>query len=218
MLLRRCCVLAGPSRRASTRVMATKGSYTYEWPRPGLTVDVAVLAPQGPARTNPTTTTAPTAHLLLIQRGHPPAAGKWALPGGFVEPDECLDAAAARELREETTLDAAAGGGRGVSLRQVHAFGGPDRDPRGWTVTVAYAAVLPGNAPPPAVRGEDDAAAAAWWPVRDLPPLAFDHQKIVAAVLRSVAGAEAAGDAAFAGDLAAGAATLEARPWQPTRE
>ena len=198
--------------RPSSRTMATQGTYTYEWPRPGLTIDVVALAPASSS----------TPHLLLIQRGQPPAQGAWALPGGFVEPEEHLDAAAARELAEETGLEVGGGGSRGASLRQVRAFGGPDRDPRGWTVTVAYAAVVnvasfSGGAPP-AVKGMDDAAAAQGWPVGALPPhLAFDHARIISSVLRSVAGVEGQGQA-WAGELVASAVELEAREWVPTRE
>jgi len=186
------------------------GIFTYQWPRPGFTVDVAVLAP-------PSTSSTGGVHLLLIQRGQPPAAGRWALPGGFVEPDEHLDAAAARELKEETGLDLGRGGGGGT-LRQVRAFGGPDRDPRGWTVTVAYAAVLPRLGSPLPVKGGDDAAAAKWWPLKALPELAFDHAAIIACVCRSVAGEEAGEEAGWGGELVAGAEALEAREWVPTRD
>lgn len=76
--------------------------------------------------------------LLLIKRGNPPFEGKWALPGGFVDKDESLDAAAARELKEETSLS-------DLAFAQCGSFGDPGRDPRGHTVTVAYAAFLGGK-------------------------------------------------------------------------
>jgi len=186
------------------------GPFTYPWPRPGLTVDIAVISP------------GPRPALLLIQRGAAPAKGRWALPGGFVEPDEDLEAAAARELAEETGLEV------GAALRQVQSVGGPDRDPRGWTVTVAFAAVLPPPrsdeeaAQPPPVQGGDDAAAARWWPAADLPALAFDHQRLIAAAFRSVAsvegGRQGGGEGGWGAGLVAAAEALEARPWAPTRE
>jgi ADP-ribose pyrophosphatase YjhB (NUDIX family) len=109
--------------------MATEGSYTYKWPRPAVTVDTCVIA--GPEIDGGTPV------VLLIQRKNDPFAGHWALPGGFVDELEELDAAAARELQEETSVDPAA-----VALEQVKAFGGPGRDPRGWTITVAYVAIV----------------------------------------------------------------------------
>ncbi len=110
--------------------------------------------------------------MLLIQRGIEPYAGRWALPGGFVLPDEGLDDAAYRELNEETGL------GSGVHLEQLRAYGGPDRDPRGRTVTVAYLALGPSMAEP--IAGSD-AASASWHRIDDVADLslAFDHGQIV---------------------------------------
>lgn len=110
--------------------------------------------------------------LLLIKRGHEPFKGLWALPGGFVEPDEDLPTAAARELKEETDVDA-------PFLVEFGAFGDPKRDPRGRTVSIIYYTVL---AEGEAVAG-DDAAGAAWYPLDRLPPLAFDHPMVIARLL-----------------------------------
>jgi 8-oxo-dGTP diphosphatase len=135
-------------------------TYTYPYPRPAVTVDIILVKPEEDG-----------SKLLLIQRGHPPFAGRWALPGGFVDEDEPLLAAAHRELYEETGLEA-------VSLHHLAAFGDPGRDPRGWTVSVVYWGRLEDNAPLP--RAGDDASDARWWPLDSLPELAFDHEVIVA--------------------------------------
>ncbi|MFZ0699677.1 MAG: NUDIX hydrolase [Thermoplasmata archaeon] len=106
--------------------------------------------------------------ILLVRRGRPPFQGKWALPGGFVEMDETVEAAVARELREETGL-------RARPRAIVGVYSGPDRDPRGSTTTVAFLMVGRPGAP----RGGDDAATAAWVPVGQARGLAFDHDRIV---------------------------------------
>ena len=140
---------------------------SYEYPRPALSADVVVFAGEPDAR-----------RVLLVRRGIEPFVGMWAIPGGFVEEGEPLEDAARRELAEETGLYLEG------SLTRVGAFGDPGRDPRGWTVSAAYA----GNAgrEPIPVRGGDDAAEAAWVSLDDLPPLAFDHADIVAAALETM--------------------------------
>src|SRR5947209_2842351 len=133
--------------------------HTYEYPRPAVTVDVVIVTQEGRPR------------VLLIRRKHDPFAGAWAIPGGFVDPGETLAAAAARELREETGVEH-------VSLEQLAAFGDPGRDPRGWTVSVAFLAQVPADT---AATASDDAAAVGWHLLDELPrPLAFDHDKILA--------------------------------------
>jgi ADP-ribose pyrophosphatase YjhB (NUDIX family) len=109
--------------------------------------------------------------VLLVRRGIPPYRGQWALPGGFVRPDEDLDAAATRGLTEETAMTV------GGHLEQLASYGAPDRDPRGRVVTVAYLALLP-DLPVPTAGG--DAAGAAWHPTVGLGPLAFDDDRILA--------------------------------------
>lgn len=122
----------------------------------------------------------PEPSVLLIRRCNPPPG--WAIPGGFVEPDEDLIDAARRELLEETGLEPPA-------LQQLATFGHPDRDPRGRTIAVVYGARLP-RAEPPAAG--DDAAAARWFPLTALPTnLAFDHPTILAHVLPQLTEGEA---------------------------
>jgi len=107
--------------------------------------------------------------ILLIQRGHDPFKGKWALPGGFVEEEEKVLTAAARELQEETGIS-------GVKLKQFATYGDPGRDPRGRVVCVVHWARL--KTKQEAIAG-DDAALARWFSFNDLPELAFDHAKIL---------------------------------------
>jgi 8-oxo-dGTP diphosphatase len=107
--------------------------------------------------------------LLLIRRLAKPFENRYALPGGFVGEEESLDAAAIRELREETGVEK-------VYLEQLYTFGDAKRDPRGRVITVAYYALVPHNQ---TLRAGSDAADAAWFAVAELPALAFDHRKIV---------------------------------------
>lgn len=116
--------------------------------------------------------------MLLIKRAAPPFEGSWALPGGFVEPDESLEAAARRELLEETGI-------RADALEQLHCFGDPGRDPRERVISVAYVAWV--NTGSTRVRAGSDAADADWFRVTDLPTLAFDHERIVALALDRLA-------------------------------
>lgn len=134
--------------------------YTYTHPRPALTVDIVIFT----LRDN-------RLQVLLIQRSKEPFAGKWALPGGFVNLDESLDEAATREMGEET-------GVKEAYLEQLYTYGNPDRDPRGRIVTVAYFALIPSDATVHA-EGGSDASQARWFPADDLPSLAFDHDGIV---------------------------------------
>jgi 8-oxo-dGTP diphosphatase len=124
---------------------------------PKLTVDIVVLAG------------VPPRSVLLIERGNDPFAGSWALPGGFVDGDEGVVAAAARELREETALAAGA-------LQLLGVYDTPGRDPRGPTVSVVH---LMRTAEELDATGGDDAADARWWALSELPELAFDHAVVI---------------------------------------
>lgn len=130
-----------------------------DYPKPSVTVDSIIFA-----------LSEKEIHVLLIQRKGEPFKNRWALPGGFLEIDEPLENAAYRELEEETGL-------RNVRLAQFRSYGAPGRDPRGRTITVAYITFLPNI--PDGVSGADDAADARWFPVKELPELAFDHDEVL---------------------------------------
>lgn len=139
-------------------------AYIYEYPRPALTVDGVVFGfDEGDLK------------IMLIQRNAAPFAGRWALPGGFVHIDETLDEAVLRELREET-------GVTNVFLEQLYTFGETRRDPRERVVSVAYYALVKLSEHRP--KASTDAREAAWFSVAEAPPLAFDHDKILAAALQ----------------------------------
>ncbi len=143
-------------------------TYTYEYPRPALTVDCVVFGFDGSGL-----------QVLLIRRGVEPFAGSWALPGGFVQMEENLETAARRELEEETGL-------KGVFLEQLCTFGDPGRDPRGRVVSVAFFALVQPDQHP--ARGDTDASDAKWFEAGKLPPLAFDHASILGAALERLRG------------------------------
>ena len=140
--------------------------YTYEYPRPMVTADAVVVGHRSDG----------THHLLLVQRGHDPFQGHWALPGGFMEMDETLEQCARRELAEETGLHLDG------PLHEIKSFSDPGRDPRGRTITVAYLAFV--DTPLP-VKGQDDAAKAQWFSIKNLPKLAFDHEEIMKDAIRT---------------------------------
>lgn len=135
-------------------------AYTYEYPHPAVTTDIVIF-----------TIRDRQLKLLLIKRAGAPFKGKWALPGGFVNPDEDLEESAMRELEEETGLS-------GVYLEQLYTFGKPKRDPRERVITVAYYALIPSDRLQ--LRAATDAEAVGWFAMDDLPLLAFDHKEIVA--------------------------------------
>ncbi len=157
-----------------------------KYPRPSVTADVVIFR-QSHDR---------LPEVLLVRRGGHPFLGRWALPGGFAERNEPLEKTAARELMEET-------GVAGAELKLVGVYSAPGRDPRGWTVSAAYAAAVT-NAE---ARAGDDAADVRWFPLRerddvsfDLPDdpalapdargrrLAFDHDDILADAIRVIFG------------------------------
>lgn len=141
-----------------------KGSYTYEYPHPSVTTDCVIFGYDGLKL-----------KVLLIERGIEPYKGRWACPGGFMNPDESAETCALRELREETGLE-------GAYIKQFHTFSAPDRDPRERVITIAYYALVRISE----VKGADDAAKAAWFDLDTVPPLAFDHDHILGVALREL--------------------------------
>ena len=108
--------------------------------------------------------------VLLVKRRIPPFKDQLAIPGGFVLPEEGVDEAALRELREET-------GVTDVYLEQLYSFGDPKRDPRGRIISIAYFALISSDHQ---LKAGTDAAEADWWSVDQVPSLAFDHARILA--------------------------------------
>ncbi|MGH2638894.1 MAG: NUDIX hydrolase [Rhabdochlamydiaceae bacterium] len=139
-----------------------------QYERPSVTVDVIMMSlRQGDL------------HVLLIKRRSWPFEGMWAIPGGFVNMNESLETAAKRELREETGVE-------DVYLEQLYTFGDPGRDPRTRVITVVYFALL--DSERLQVRAADDAIEVEWYSVYKLPPLAFDHSKILNYALERLRG------------------------------
>jgi len=140
--------------------MAKKGKYTYDWPRPMVSVDAIVF---GFFRNK--------AKVLLVRRGDEPFKGKWALPGGFVEMEEELEEAVVRELSEETGLV-------DVPLEQMHTFGDVGRDPRGRQITIVFMGIATKGLT--RIKAGDDAAEVRWFDIEKLPKdLAFDHNEVI---------------------------------------
>ena len=131
--------------------------YCYKYPHPAVTMDCVIFGFDGERL-----------QVLLVERGIEPYKGKWAFPGGFLKMDETAEEGALRELREETGLDRA-------YIQQFHTFSDPHRDPRERVITIAYYALVKIQE----VHGGDDAASARWFPLSEIPSLAFDHDYIL---------------------------------------
>jgi len=139
--------------------MAKKGKYIYDWPRPMVSVDAVVF---GFFKTG--------VKLLLVNRGNEPFKGKWSLPGGFLEIDEELEEAVARELAEETGL-------ANVALEQMRTYGNVGRDPRGRQITIVFMGIATEGLNK--IKAGDDAAEVRWFDIEKLPKdMAFDHNEV----------------------------------------
>lgn len=138
-------------------------NYTYEYERAANSADIAVF------RKNDRQT-----EILLIRRKNEPYRGMWALPGGFMEMDESLEVTAVRELEEETGL-------KNISLTQYRTFSQVNRDPRTRVITTVFYGMA--EFKHSSAAGRDDAEEARWFPIRELPPLGFDHKEIVAGLI-----------------------------------
>ena len=144
-------------------------TYTYKYPKPSVTVDCVVFGLDDAQKLK----------LMLIQRKNEPFQDQWAFPGGFVDLDESIDVAAARELKEETGI-------KNVFLEQLYTFGEVNRDPRDRVITIAYYALV--NISEYIIQAKSDAKNAKWFPVEQLPPLAFDHKHILKVAKRRLKG------------------------------
>jgi 8-oxo-dGTP diphosphatase len=153
-----------PLTKKTDRVSTAPGDDPHGYPHPLVTVDVVIL-----------TLRESRLHVLLMKRAADPFRGSWALPGGYVHPreDADIDAAARRILREKAGIET-------PYAEQLAGFGNPHRDPRGWTATFAYFALIASETLN--LKRGANAEEVQWWPINGRgvePPLAFDHAKIL---------------------------------------
>ncbi len=141
--------------------------FCYQYPHPAVTTDIVIFTIQNQQL-----------DALFVRRRNPPYQGEWALPGGFVDINEDIDTCAQRELFEETLVD-------NVYLEQLYTFGQHDRDPRERVITVAYYALIPRDKLQP--KAGSDAQEVNWFPIKQLPKLAFDHDQIIQKALERIA-------------------------------
>lgn len=141
-----------------------KEQYTYKYPRPAVTTDCVIFGFDGEGLS-----------ILLVERGIEPFKGCWAFPGGFLRMDEDAETGAKRELKEETGFEA-------ELIEQFGTFSDVNRDPRGRVITIAHLALVKKAD----VQGGDDAAQAKWFPIDQVPQLAFDHDRILRVALKTL--------------------------------
>ena len=148
--------------------MKNELKYSYKYPRPALTTDCIIFGfDQNELK------------VLLIERGIEPYKSKWALPGGFVKMNETTEEGAKRELYEETGL-------KNIFIEQLFTFSDVNRDPRGRVISVAYFSLINLNNYKP--KAGDDANKAQWFSIKNIPSLAFDHEKILRMALYRLKG------------------------------
>lgn len=145
--------------------MSENKKYCYKYPHPAVTTDCVIFGYDVKDGLS----------VLLIRRGLDPYKGSWAFPGGFIRMDEDAETGARRELNEETGLDS-------VYVEEFGCFSEVDRDPRERVITIAFFALVRKAD----VKGGDDAEAASWFPLDWIPPLAFDHDRILRVALRKL--------------------------------
>lgn len=142
--------------------------YCYEYPRPAVTTDCVIFGfDNGELK------------ILLVERGIEPFKGRWALPGGFMQMDENTEQCARRELFEETGVE-------NLFIEQLFTFSDVDRDPRGRVVTISYYALI--KLSDYKIQAGDDARNARWFPLSQVPSLAFDHDRILRVALNRLRG------------------------------
>lgn len=141
-----------------------ENKYCYKYPHPAVTTDCVIFGFDGSEL-----------QVLLIERGIEPFKGKWAFPGGFLNMDETAGEGALRELKKETGLENA-------YIEQFNTYSDPGRDPRERVITIAHYALVRIQE----VKGGDDAAKAQWFPIDEVPQLAFDHDKILRDAMRKL--------------------------------
>lgn len=151
-------------RKTYTRDIMEEKKYCYKYPHPSVTTDCVIFGFDGQRL-----------QVLLIERGIEPYKGRWAFPGGFLNPDETAEQGALRELQEETGLT-------GAYIEQFHTYTDPNRDPRERVITIAYYALVRIQE----VKGGDDAAKAQWFALDEVPQLAFDHDRILRDAMRQI--------------------------------
>lgn len=141
----------------------SSGNFCYEYERPMVTVDVICRYIENGI-----------SYFLLIQRKHNPHAGKFALPGGFIEMNEPLEISAIRELKEETGIQLLPS-----EIEFLNIYGTPGRDPRGRVITATYMTTIPKEKAISETVAGDDAGDAKWFGLDNLPELAFDHLMMI---------------------------------------
>ncbi len=148
--------------------MEQQGKYIYEYPRPAVTTDCVIFGfDEGELK------------ILLIERGIEPYKGRWALPGGFIEIDEDAEMCARRKLLQETCL-------QNIYMEQLYTFSSVDRDPRYRVISIAYYALV--NLSDYNAQAGTDTANIKWFPLSEVPELAFDHYQILQKAIERLRG------------------------------